>query len=158
VTVVRPNVRLDLHYLHKPRQQEESRPALEIIARDRRPGDLVLVEARGSVPAVQYYGPRLGLGSYELLRQLPPSPDCPRLRVGARLRADPSVRRIWLFTSHTGPSTVAQLEANLAGFGPVTVQRAFVIAGVRRFDRSAAPPPPARPPHYCARIEPAPAG
>jgi len=159
VTVVRPNVRLDLHYLAEPRQQEESRPALQIIARDRRPGDLVLVEARGSVPAAEYYGPRLGLGGYELIRKLPPTPDCPRVRPGAMLRADRSVRRIWLFYSHTGPPTVVQLAANLAGFGPLTFRRAFVIAGVLRFDRSAAPPDPsARAPHYCARIEPATGG
>jgi hypothetical protein len=119
----------------------------------------VLIEARGSVPAAEYYGPRLGLGGYELIRKLQPGPDCPRVRPGALLRTDPSVRRVWLFYSHTGPPTVDQLAANLAAFGPMTLRHAFVIAGVLRFDRSAAPPHlPGRPPHYCARIEPAPAG
>ncbi len=155
VAVAAPSVGTDAGYLAAPREKEESRPAFQLVARERRPGDLVLVEARRTGYAAAYYGPKVGLGDFRLVRAGGPGAGCPRVRLGGPLRSLPSVRRIWLVHAHLDAPTVQLFAGHLVAFGPVAERRDWTGAGVLRFDRAAVAPRLPPPPRYCLRIEPA---
>jgi hypothetical protein len=152
MTMVGPAVGTDLGYLAAPRKVEEARPAFQLVARSRRPGDLVLVDAEGSAPAAEFYGPRTGLGTYLLVTAVRPGTTCRRTAFGRTLRQDVSIRRIWLIRTHTRDSVVQLYARHLEAFGPIAERVEWPGAAVLRFDRARRLPPPAGPLRYCLRF------
>lgn len=140
-------VRTDAGSVAEPRQYEESRTLLGQVAAQRRPGDLVLVGSAAGRYSADYYGPEVGLGPYWLLDSRPRGPGCRPAWFGTQLWQSRVYRRIWLVTSHQGPSRV--LIEQLRRFGPAAAELHQRGADAIRFDRSPIPVPVARPPDQC---------
>lgn len=141
-----PQLAHDWRALGRPEEKQESRTVLQAVAARRGPRDLLLVDGRGARYAAAFYAPRVGAGPFEVLEPANPDPTCVRVSLGARLRAAGRYDRVWLLVSHTRPVELALYRAQLAQFGPVAEIVSATGAAVLRFDRSAAPLPPPRPP------------
>lgn len=153
VGMTSPWVRKDAAYASAPLQLEESRPALRLVGEQRRPGDLVLVDWGAARYAAAFYGPKLGVGNYLLLRNNRPSSACTPVWFGSVLRRSDRYQRVWLVTSHTPGGVRAVYERHLAQFGPEALRQEETGAAVVRFDRTPAiPPAPATKSHNCLRL------
>lgn len=153
VGLVRPQTEITWNRIAEPREQEESRTVLAVVAAQRRPGDLVLVDGRGARHAAAFYGPRLGVGPFQLLEPAASTAACLRVPLGARLREEGRYDRIWLVSSHTRDADLQLYRAHLDQFGPAAGTVPATGAAVTRFDRSDAPMPPPDPPALdCLRI------
>jgi hypothetical protein len=125
---------------------------LAAVAARRGPRDLLLVDGRGARYAAAFYAPRVGAGPFEVLVVAGAGPDCLRVSLGARLRAQGRYDRVWLLASHTRPVDLALYRAQLAQFGPVTETVQANDATALRFDRSATAPPPDPPTRRCLQV------
>jgi hypothetical protein len=154
VSMVAPAVGTDARYLATPYKHEESRSAVRLVAEQRRPGDLVLVDWGGARFAVEYYAPKVGLGSYRILRARVPSSACAPTWFGTLLRRAPGIERVWLLWAHTDGRARQMYIDHLSPFGPPAERVSFTGAGAIRFDRAAAAPtPPAGRPRWCLQLQ-----
>jgi Dolichyl-phosphate-mannose-protein mannosyltransferase len=139
--IASPWVADDAGLLAAPPDREEARPVLAELARQRRPGDLVLVDWAGSRFAADHYGPLVGLGPYRLVRSDPLAAGCERVPFGAGLWTGTPYQRVWLVTTHADLATIRAYAVQLDAFGPVRAAITRTGAHAYRFDRAARPRP-----------------
>jgi hypothetical protein len=141
VSMVSPWVDKDSRYVASPRDYEESRTVIAELARERQPGDLVLVGWVGGRFAADYYGPKVGLGGYQLVRSDPLSAGCSAVPFGTQLWEHTRYRRLWLVTTHTSVATIRSYLVQLNAFGPRRGHLSAPGANAYRFDRAHRPRP-----------------
>ena len=154
--LARPQLSMTTAYAEHPREQEDARTVLAALAAQRRPDDLVLIDARGAASAVAFYGARSGIGPVQALEPAPSAPACAARPVGAQLREAGRHPRVWLVTVHTLAPDRRLFQAQLATFGPHTRTIGAVGAQADLYERSpTAMPAPVPAPRHCGRIAPA---
>jgi hypothetical protein len=136
--------------LGQPREREESRTVLAAVAAQRQPGDHVLVDGRAARYAAEFYGPRLGLGPFQVLEHQRTTRACIQQLIGDRLRSQGRYQRVWLFSSHTSAADLRLYDQHLSRFGAVRYTVAAPRSAATRYDRTDRPtgPPLAR---HCLR-------
>jgi hypothetical protein len=148
-----PAVQVSQHWWEVPYRREEAGKAHAYVAARRTDRDLVLVDGRAGFVGAAFYGPRTGVGPYQILQAGQSGVDCGAVWLGEQLRADRRWDRVWLVLSHTRPRDAALYRQHLAHYGPPQQLFAPVGARVFRFDRSAAPSPTRlRPPGRCLSL------
>jgi hypothetical protein len=137
-----------------PPRPEDARTVLAELARQRRPGDLVLTEDRRARVAVDFYGPRVGLGPVQLVGRVPDKTPCTEPRLGERLRAAGRYDRVWLVVVHTPIAEQSFYRAQLARFGPAGPTLSTPDAAAYQWTRAAAALPGPQPARFCVRTRP----
>ncbi len=141
--LVAPSVRETARAAARPGIGEDGRTMTRYVADHRRPGDLVLVDGRGSIYAANYYGPRVGLGSFGTIQIVQAGARCvPGTITG--LLAGRRYRRVWLVSVHVVPAWLTLYRAELRTAGRYLTGVEAPGGGVEVYDLTAGAEDPGR--------------